>query len=53
LYTGWPYKVLAIRLTNIPSSGHNHCHNDLFKFWEVIDNFSEMVQDEDTVTTED
>jgi len=26
---------------------------DLFKFWEIIDNISEMVQDRDTVTTED
>jgi len=26
---------------------------DLFKFWEIIDNISEMVQNRDVVTMED
>jgi len=26
---------------------------DLFKFWKIIDNVSVMVQDRDTITTED
>jgi len=29
------------------------CSLGLFKFWEIIDNISEMVQDRDFVTIED
>ena len=55
LYTGWPCKVLAFRLTNSPSTGCGQWSRsrDLFKFWDIIDNISEMVQDRYIVTVED
>jgi len=48
----WPREVLASGLTNSSSSGCGQSH-DLFKFWEMIDNILDMVQDRDIVTMED
>jgi len=55
LYTDWPCEIQAFRLTNSPSTGCAHCSwsHDLFKFWEIIDNISEMVQDRDISYNED
>jgi len=46
-------EVLAFGLTNSPSIRCGHDHVSSHKFWEIIDNISEMVQDKDRVTTED
>jgi len=41
-----------VGLTNSRSSGHGHGHVT-YKFWEIIDINSEIVQDRDIVTTQD
>jgi len=52
LYTGWPCE-LAFRLTNSLSNSRHGKSHDVYKFWEIIDNISEMVQDSDIVTMEE
>jgi len=41
------------RPIDYPLNGMYLGSRDLFKFWQTIDNMSEMVQDRDTVITED
>jgi len=52
LHTGRLYQILAY-VDKPPIKGAWSESHDLFKFWEISDNISETVQDNDIVAMED